>query len=121
MHVEDVRHVAASQVGQGPPFETPRACGYLARPLARISTPSFRAHRPNRCMIHVDHLTRRFGDLTALDDVTFDVGKAEIVGILGLNGAGKTTLMRVLAGYLPATSGTASIAGFDVLRQSIEV
>jgi ABC-2 type transport system ATP-binding protein len=72
-------------------------------------------------MIHVSHLTRRFGDLMALDDVSFDAGKAEIVGILGLNGAGKTTLMRVLAGYLPATSGSAAIAGFDVLRQSMEV
>lgn len=72
-------------------------------------------------MIEVRHLTRRFGDLTALDDVSFEVGRGEVVGILGVNGAGKTTVMRILTGYLPATSGSASVAGFDVLRQSLEV
>jgi ABC-2 type transport system ATP-binding protein len=72
-------------------------------------------------MIHVSHLTRRFGDLTALDDVSFDVKKGEIVGILGPNGAGKTTLLRILAGYLPASAGKAAIAGFDVLEKSIQV
>jgi len=72
-------------------------------------------------VISVSHLTRRFGDFTALDDVSFEVAKGEVVGFLGPNGAGKTTTLRILAGYLPATSGTVRVAGFDVLRQSIEV
>lgn len=74
-----------------------------------------------RPVIHVSHLTRRFGDLAALDDVSFEVGRGEVVGILGVNGAGKSTVMRILTGYLPATSGSASVCGFDVLRQSLEV
>jgi len=72
-------------------------------------------------VITVSHLTRRFGNLTALDDVSFHIEKGEVVGFLGPNGAGKTTTLRILAGYLPATSGAASVAGFDVLRQSIDV
>lgn len=72
-------------------------------------------------MITVQHLTRRFGQLTAVDDVSFTVDKGEVVGFLGPNGAGKSTTMRILAGFLPATSGAAEVAGFDVLRQSMEV
>jgi ABC-2 type transport system ATP-binding protein len=72
-------------------------------------------------VIQVEHLTRRFGELTALDDVSFQVRQGEVVGILGVNGAGKSTAMRILTGYLPATSGAALVAGFDVLRQSLEV
>lgn len=72
-------------------------------------------------MIRVSHLTRRFGDFTALEDVSFGIERGEVVGFLGANGAGKTTLLRILAGYLPATSGDAVVADFDVLRQSIEV
>lgn len=71
-------------------------------------------------MITVSHLTRRFGSFTALDDISFEVGKGEVVGFLGPNGAGKTTTMRILTGYLPATSGAVAVAGFDVLRQSLE-
>jgi ABC-2 type transport system ATP-binding protein len=59
--------------------------------------------------------------LAALDDVSFDVQKGEIVGFLGPNGAGKTTTMRILTGYMPPSSGTARVAGFDVFKESIEV
>ncbi len=72
-------------------------------------------------VITVSHLTRRFGQHTALDDVSFEVGRGEVVGLLGPNGAGKTTAMRILTGYLPATSGSASVDGFDTIRQSLEV
>ena len=72
-------------------------------------------------MITVRELTRRFGSLVALDSISFEIDKGEVVGFLGPNGAGKTTTMRILAGYLPATSGVATVAGFDVLLQSMEV
>ena len=72
-------------------------------------------------MIEVDHLTKNFGKVRAVDDISFSVGKGEILGFLGPNGAGKTTTMRVLTGYLPATGGSARIAGFDVFEQSLEV
>ena len=57
-------------------------------------------------MIEVQHLTKRYGAFTAVDDVSFKVERGEILGFLGPNGAGKTTTMRVLTGYIPATSGT---------------
>jgi ABC-2 type transport system ATP-binding protein len=72
-------------------------------------------------MIHVDNLTKYFGPVLAVDRVSFDVAQGEIVGLLGLNGAGKTTTMRILTTYLPATSGIARMAGFDVRTQSLEV
>ncbi len=72
-------------------------------------------------MITAQHLTRRFGPLTAVDDLSFEIERGEVVGFLGPNGAGKTTTLRILAGFLPATSGGASVAGFDVLEQSMEV
>lgn len=72
-------------------------------------------------MIRVSHLTRRFPGCTAVDDVSFEVERGEIVGFLGPNGAGKTTTLRILAGFLPATSGTARVAGYDVVRESLEV
>jgi ABC-2 type transport system ATP-binding protein len=68
----------------------------------------------------VRHLTKRFVARTAVDDISFSVGKGEIVGFLGPNGAGKTTTMRMLTGYLPPTSGTATVAGFDVFRESLK-
>jgi ABC-2 type transport system ATP-binding protein len=72
-------------------------------------------------MIEVRHLTKRYRDLTAVDDLSFTVGKGEIVGLLGPNGAGKSTTMRVLTGYLPATSGEVRVAGYDVFEQPLEV
>jgi len=71
-------------------------------------------------MIEVQHLTKRYGRVTAVDDLTFKVERGEILGFLGPNGAGKTTTMRILTGYMPATEGTATVAGFDVFNQPIE-
>jgi ABC-2 type transport system ATP-binding protein len=65
-------------------------------------------------VIKAKGLTKRFGALTALQDVSFEVAKGEVVGFLGPNGAGKTTTMRILTGYLPPTSGTASVGGFEL-------
>lgn len=72
-------------------------------------------------MIEVEHLSKIYGSTPAIQDVTFSVNTGEIVGFLGPNGAGKTTTMRILAGYLPATSGTARIADYDVHEQSMAV
>ncbi len=71
-------------------------------------------------MIEVQHLTKRYGRVTAVDDVSFRVERGEILGFLGPNGAGKTTTMRVLTGYMPATQGRTIVAGFDVFEQPIE-
>src|SRR3954469_21059479 len=72
-------------------------------------------------MISVKNLTKYFGPVMAIDGVTFEVDKGQVVGFLGLNGAGKTTTMRILTTYLPATSGVARVAGFDVMSQSMDV
>src|SRR5438309_2138425 len=64
-------------------------------------------------MIEASHLTKEFGSIRAIDDVSFSIPRGEIAGFLGPNGAGKTTTMRILAGIFPPTSGRASIAGFD--------
>ena len=72
-------------------------------------------------MIKVEGLTKRYARNVAVKNISFEVGKGEIVGFLGKNGAGKTTTMRVLTCFLPPTSGKASVAGFDVLEQSLEV
>ena len=71
-------------------------------------------------MIEVQHLTKRYGRVTAADDVTFRVERGEILGFLGPNGAGKTTTMRILTGFMPATVGKAIVAGFDVFDQPLE-
>src|SRR5256886_6703757 len=71
-------------------------------------------------MIKVENLTKRYAGQTAIQDLNFEVGQGEIMGFLGPNGAGKTTTMRILAGFMPATSGRASIAGFDVFEQSLQ-
>jgi ABC-2 type transport system ATP-binding protein len=72
-------------------------------------------------MIEAIQLTKLYDNTPALTDVSFEVQKGEILGFLGPNGAGKTTTMRILTGFIPPTSGTAKIAGFDVLQQSLEV
>jgi ABC-2 type transport system ATP-binding protein len=71
-------------------------------------------------LIEVQHLTKRYGRFTAVDDVSFRVERGEILGFLGPNGAGKTTTMRILTGFMPATEGKAIVAGFDVFDQPIE-
>ena len=72
-------------------------------------------------MIEVQNLTKAYGPVTAVDHVSFTVNKGEILGFLGPNGAGKTTTMRILTGFMPASSGTARVAGFDVSTDSLEV
>jgi ABC-2 type transport system ATP-binding protein len=72
-------------------------------------------------MIEVQNLTKHYGPLTAIRDVSFAVAPGEIVGFLGPNGAGKSTTMRILACFMPASSGSARVAGFDVFRESMEV
>jgi ABC-2 type transport system ATP-binding protein len=72
-------------------------------------------------MIEVRNLTKSFGDLLAIRDVSFSVARGEILGFLGPNGAGKTTTMRILTGFMPATSGTVTVDGFDVFENSFEV
>ncbi len=72
-------------------------------------------------MIQVDRLTKYFGHVLAVNNVSFQVEKNEIVGLLGNNGAGKTTIMRILTTYLPASSGVARVDGFDVMKDSMEV
>jgi len=72
-------------------------------------------------MIKVEGLTKRYDRTVAVDNISFEVEKGQIVGFLGPNGAGKTTTMRVLTCFLPPTAGTASVAGFDVLENPLEV
>jgi ABC-2 type transport system ATP-binding protein len=71
-------------------------------------------------VIEVQHLSKRYGRVTAVDDVSFRVERGEILGFLGPNGAGKTTTMRILTGYMPASDGKAIVAGYDVFDQPIE-
>jgi ABC-2 type transport system ATP-binding protein len=72
-------------------------------------------------MIEVSNLTKRYAGRTAVSDISFHVARGEIVGLLGPNGAGKSTTMRILSSFLPATSGTVRVAGFDVFYDSVEV
>jgi ABC-2 type transport system ATP-binding protein len=72
-------------------------------------------------MIQVDRLVKLFGSVVAVDGISFQVERGEIVGFLGPNGAGKSTTMRILTCFIPASSGRASVAGFDVMKQSVDV
>jgi ABC-2 type transport system ATP-binding protein len=71
-------------------------------------------------MIEVDHLTKRYGDKFAVNDISFNVNEGEIVGFLGPNGAGKTTTMNIITGYLSSNDGKVKVGGYDVLENSIE-
>ena len=71
-------------------------------------------------MIEVEHLTKYYGDFIAIEDVSFDVKRGEVVGFLGPNAAGKTTTMRILSGFMPPSQGTARVAGYDILKNSLE-
>jgi len=70
-------------------------------------------------LIEIERLTKRFAGFTAVDDVSFTVGRGEVLGFLGPNGAGKSTTMRMLAGFMPPSAGTARIGGFDVVAQPV--
>src|SRR5436305_13189094 len=72
-------------------------------------------------MFEVDGLTKRYAGATAVKEVSFSVARGQIVGLLGKNGAGKSTILRILSCFLPATSGTVRVAGFDVFHQADEV
>jgi len=72
-------------------------------------------------MIEVENLTKRYGDFTAIQGVTFNIADGEVVGFLGPNAAGKTTTMRILTCFMPATEGTATVAGYEVFHSPIEV
>ena len=72
-------------------------------------------------MIEVENLVRNYGDFAAVDDVSFSIGKGEVVGLLGHNGAGKTTIMKMLTGFLEPSFGSAKIGGLDVQANAKEV
>jgi ABC-2 type transport system ATP-binding protein len=72
-------------------------------------------------VIEAEHLTKRFGGVTAVEDVSFQIARGEVVGFLGPNGAGKTTVMRILAAFMPPSSGTVRVAGADPVRRSLAV
>src|SRR5947209_7262500 len=72
-------------------------------------------------MIEVRNLTKRYGDLVAIRHISFTAANGQIVGFLGPNGAGKTTTMRIITGFMPATTGTVKVAGYDIFEDSYEV
>ncbi|HIQ53481.1 MAG TPA: ATP-binding cassette domain-containing protein, partial [Pseudomonas pachastrellae] len=71
-------------------------------------------------MISINSLTKRFGDHTAVDNLSFDVKPGEVLGFLGPNGAGKSTTMKMLTGFLTPDGGSASVCGFDIQRQTLQ-
>jgi len=89
-----------------------------------VTSPKYRARGlTNRMadLIEVESLSKRFGAIVAVDDVSFSVARGVVMGFLGPNGAGKSTTMRVITGYLPPTSGTARVLGKDIQRSPVEV
>src|SRR4051812_35645432 len=85
-----------------------------------MRAPSSKEYIRSYVVIEVQHLTKQYGRVTAVNDISFRVERGEILGFLGPNGAGKTTTMRILTGYMPATDGKAVVAGFDVFAQPVE-
>src|SRR5437764_189836 len=117
------RHTASHRTRGGvwqtpPPGPLPEA---ERGPGGGVVRPPPSEHGTRAMMIECNRVTKYFGPVLALDEVTFEVDRGQVVGFLGLNGAGKTTTMRILTTYLPATSGVARVAGFDVMSQSMEV
>src|SRR5207249_9789700 len=92
----------------------------LARFRNPCARPDPRRTERSNCVIEVQHITKHYGRVTAVDDVSFRVERGEILGFLGPNGAGKTTTMRILTGFMTATEGQAIVAGFNVFDQPIE-
>lgn len=89
----------------------------IIRPSAHVCG---RLRNEETNVIHAVELSKRYGDRVALDRVSFDVPPGEVLGLLGLNGAGKSTAMNILTGYIAATSGTATIGGFDIAREPLQ-
>ena len=75
----------------------------------------------NESSIVIEHLGKKYQDVTALDDLTLQVGKGELFGLLGPNGAGKTTTINILCGLVKPTAGTAAVCGYDVVKESLKV
>ena len=71
-------------------------------------------------MIEIENVTKYYGDFPAVTDISFRVEPGEILGFLGPNGAGKTTTMKIITGFMPASSGTVSVAGYDIMTESLQ-
>jgi ABC-2 type transport system ATP-binding protein len=87
---------------------------------ARLARPTFRGRQPNQPMIETEQLTRRYGHLTAVDALSMRAEPGQVLGLLGPNGAGKSTAMRMIAGFLAPSSGTARVCGYDVQREPLK-
>src|SRR5215468_948317 len=107
------------RVGHGKKQSAPRVDRWV--PIHSIARPPARNDSQMTAMIEVTGLTKRYRDRVAVQELTFSVPEGEILGFLGPNGAGKSTTMRILTGYLPATSGTVKVAGYDVFEDPYEV
>ena len=114
----EAEKIAAAEPSMEDVFTIASSADVAAPPVA--TTPALPA-RSGELLVAASHVTRRFDHFMALDDVTVEVRAGEVLGLLGPNGAGKTTLIRILCGLLPPSSGSASVAGLDVARQSEKV
>ena len=90
----------------------------LPTPIQKVSLSSW--HKERIMSIEVKHLTKYYGQQAAVNDISFSVGKGEIVGFLGPNGAGKSTTMKIITGFIPATEGQVYVCGMNVEEQSLE-